>query len=46
MNAKSMFEKGMQKVMNMIQKRDQNKDPNPMKIYLKIEVGKMTIRNR
>ena len=46
MNAKSMFEKGMQKVMNMILKRDQNRGPNPMKIHLKIEVDKMTTRNR
>ena len=46
MNAKSMFEKGMQKVMNMILKRGQNRGPNPMKIHLKIEVDKMTTRNR
>ena len=46
MNAKSMFEKGMQKVMNMILKRGQNRGPNPMRIHLKIEVDKMTIQNR
>ena len=46
MNAKSMFEKGMQKVMNMILKRDQTRGPNPMKIRLKIEVDKMTLQNR
>ena len=45
-NAKSMFEKGMQKLMNMILKRDENRGPNPMNIRLKIEVDKMTIQNQ
>ena len=41
-NAKSMFEKGMQKVMNMISKRDQNRSPNPIKIHVKNDVDKTT----
>ena len=45
-NGKSIFEKGVQKVMNMVLKRDQNRRPNPIKIHLKIEVDKMTTQNR
>ena len=43
---KSIFEKGMQKVMNMILKMDQNRGPNPIKIHLKFELDKMMTQNR
>jgi hypothetical protein len=36
----------VQKVMNMVLKRDQNRRPNPIKIHLKIEVDKTTTYDR